>query len=267
MDYEAFAARAKSAFDDCSEMKRMLWNIQSVVGAVPDMVRKNERLDRERAELKAEIERLRSEIPGDYMKLPVDADGVPIEVGDVVYYFAEKANEPVVGYGPFRVIGFDAEGGAVKLRYEEGGTDHYGNYSEDFELAKLLTHCEPDSWEKLEEDALKGSCTYMITDKERRRIAQNLRNSRYRLKPVPSGKQVMSMTRAASELELAHEGNYLNQSGFERLADLIDRPTTSIDVNKHGRAYCINCGCDDWCLADGDAHYCPKCGAEVCDDD
>lgn len=65
----------------------------------------------------------------------------------------------------------------------------------------------------------------MITDKERRRVAQNLRNSRYRLKPVPSGKQVMSMTRAASELELAHEGNYLNQSGFERLADLIDRPT------------------------------------------
>ena len=50
MDYEAFAARAKSAFDYCSEMKRMLWNIQDVVGAVPGMVRKNERLEKEKAE-------------------------------------------------------------------------------------------------------------------------------------------------------------------------------------------------------------------------
>ena len=62
----------------------------------------------------------------------------------------------------------------------------------------------------------------MVSNEERRRVAQNLRNSRYLLKPVPSGKQIMSMTRAASELELAHEGNYLNQSGFERLAALID---------------------------------------------
>lgn len=85
---------------------------------------------------------------------PHDCDGVPIEVGDVVYYFDEKANEPVVGYGPFRVIGFYAEEGAVKLRYEEGGTDHYGNYSEEFEPAEILTHRKPDSWEQLEDDSL-----------------------------------------------------------------------------------------------------------------
>lgn len=41
MKYEEFEARAKSAFDDCSEMKRMLWNIQGVVGAVPGMVPKH----------------------------------------------------------------------------------------------------------------------------------------------------------------------------------------------------------------------------------
>lgn len=154
MKYEEFEARAKSAFDDCSEMKRMLWNMQGVAAAVQAMVRKNERLDRERAELKAEIERLKSEVPDDCMRLPLDADGVPIEVGDEVYFFDEKANEPVVGYGPFRVIGFDAEEGAVKLRYEEGGTDHYGNYSEEFEPAETLTHRKPDSWEQLEDDSL-----------------------------------------------------------------------------------------------------------------
>lgn len=70
---------------------------------------------------------------------------------------------------------------------------------------------------------------HVVSNEERRRVAQNLRSSRYRLKPVPSGKQFMSMIRAASELELAHEMNYLTQSGFERLADLIE--PQSIDGN------------------------------------
>lgn len=56
------------------------------------------------------------------------------------------------------------------------------------------------------------------------------------------------------------------QSWWHRLADLIDRPTTHIDVNEHGRACCANCGCDDWCLADR-PRYCPNCGAEVVRDD
>ena len=49
------------------------------------------------------------------------------------------------------------------------------------------------------------------------------------------------------------------------LADLID-PTCHVDVNEHGRAYCTNCGCDDWCLAEG-SPYCPNCGARVVGDD
>lgn len=122
----------------------------------------------------------------------------------------------------------------------------------------------------------------MVTDEERRRVAQNLRNSMYLLKPVPSGKQVMSMTRAASELELAHEGNYLNQSGFERLAALIGRPTCSMDVMATGELAdyecsehimrCLNCGAefgyvlydeDGYVSMDDKPNYCPHCGAEV----
>lgn len=160
MKYEEFEARAKSAFDDCSEMKRMLWNMQGVVGAVQAMVRKNERLEKEKAELKAEIERLKSEVPGDCMKLPVDADGVPIEVGEVVYYFDKESGEPKAGFGPFRVIDYGPHAQAVLLRYEKGGVDGYGNYSESFESCELLTHRKPDSWEKLEEDSLKDPCTY-----------------------------------------------------------------------------------------------------------
>lgn len=160
MKYEEFEARAKSAFDDCNEMKRMLWNMQTVVAAVPDMVRKNERLEKEKAELKAEIERLKSEVPGDCMKLPVDADGVPIEVGEVVYYFDKESGEPKAGFGPFRVIDYGPHAQAVLLRYEKGGVDSYGNYSESFESCELLTHRKPDSWEKLEEDAKKMVCDY-----------------------------------------------------------------------------------------------------------
>lgn len=110
-----------------------------------------------------------------------------------------------------------------------------------------------------------------ISDEERRRVAQNLRNSRYLLKPVPSGKQIMSMTRAASELELAHEGNYLNQSGFERLADLIDRPTCSNTVKDSELCgfefQCSHCELawhfDVGGLEDNEFNYCPKCGREI----
>lgn len=160
MKYEKFEARAKSAFDDCREMKRMLWNMQGVVGAVQAMVRKNERLEKEKAELKAEIERLKSEVPGDCMSLPLDADGVPIEVGEVVYYCDKESGEPKAGFEPFRVIDYDPHAQAVLLRYEKGGVDGYGNYSESFESCELLTHRKPDSWEKLEEDAKMGACVY-----------------------------------------------------------------------------------------------------------
>ena len=72
-----------------------------------------------------------------------------------------------------------------------------------------------------------------------------------------------------NSLESAIECNvgqrFESQSWWHRLADLIDRPTTHIDVNEHGRACCANCGCNDWCLADG-SRYCPNCGAEVVHD-
>lgn len=148
MKYEEFEARAKSAFDDCSEMKRMLWNMQGVVGAVQAMVRKNERLEKEKAELKAEIERLKSEVPGDCMSLPLDADGVPIRIGDESEVDGDAMT--VLGYrfhnDMLLIIAKDKESGLV--------------FTPD---PSRVRHCKPeppDSWEKLEEDALKGSCTY-----------------------------------------------------------------------------------------------------------
>lgn len=159
MDYEAFAARAKSAFDDCSEMKRMLWNMQGVVGAVPDMVRKNERLDRENAELKQDNAALKAELddwkgnaegfePDAYMRLPVDADGVPIRIGDTVWYVGGdleiEKSEPQKVEGLVSV--FAADGTYIMTR----------DYTDKAVRPNMLTHNPPeppDSWEKLEEDA------------------------------------------------------------------------------------------------------------------
>lgn len=100
-----------------------------------------------------------------------------------------------------------------------------------------------------------------ISDQEQREIAAKLRGLDEHIDGVPPmcSPQVHNAMALSAIRAVVGKGDI-----FHLLADLIDRPTTSIDVNKHGRAYCTNCGCDDWCLAsDGNARYCPNCGAEV----
>lgn len=99
----------------------------------------------------------------------------------------------------------------------------------------------------------------MISDEERREVARKLRNLDEGIDGVPSmcTKQEHNAMALRAIRAVVGKGDI-----FHLLADLIDRPTTHIEVNEHGRAYCPNCGCDDWCLADG-SHYCPNCGADV----
>lgn len=170
MRYEEFEARAKSAFDGCSEMRRMLWNMQTVAAAVPDMVRKNERLDRERAELRQENAELKVKLddwkgnaegsqPDAYMKLLLDADGEPIHIGDVLY---SSGNE-------CRVV-------SVTVKADEAYVGVYtdeGVFLPSVEprlLSRKSTEHRapepPDSWEKLSEDAMKGSCIYFGKTKD-----------------------------------------------------------------------------------------------------
>lgn len=78
---------------------------------------------------------------------PHDCDGVPIEVGDVLYR-TDPDGEPIGD--PLEVEGyidgtFFAKGHAMPMS------------------ARTYTHREPaDSWEKLEEDALKYQCAYFF---------------------------------------------------------------------------------------------------------
>lgn len=59
------------------------------------------------------------------------------------------------------------------------------------------------------------------------------------------------------------DGAWYEARGVWNLAMLIDRPITNIIVNEHGRTMCISCGCDDWCIANRTARYCPRCGKEI----
>lgn len=166
MNYEEFEARANSAFADCSEMKRMLWNMQTVVGAVPGMVRKNERMDRERAELKQENASLKRELddwkgnaegfePDAYMRLPLDADGVPIRIGDTVWYVGSDLE--IIDSEPQEVVGL------VSTLIADGTYIMTRDYPDKAIRPIMLTHKQPeppDSWEKLEEDAFKTACDY-----------------------------------------------------------------------------------------------------------
>lgn len=105
--------------------------------------------------IESENAKLRHEIFDKHMELPLDADGVPIRIGDTVWYVGGdleiEKSEPQKVEGLVSV--FAADGIYVMTR----------DYPDKATRPKMLTHKQPeppDSWEKLKEDAMKGSCTY-----------------------------------------------------------------------------------------------------------
>lgn len=87
--------------------------------------------------------------PGERVKRPVpkvlDADGVEIKVGDTVWHRS--------GFGHGVVTSTDADSLMGTVRYVNGNMEFV-------DVARYLTHTRPDSWERLEEDALMGVCEY-----------------------------------------------------------------------------------------------------------
>ena len=113
----------------------------------------NERLKKENAELKAELADWKGNAegfqPDAYMKLPLDADGEPIRIGDGLY---SSGNECRVV-----IITVKADEACVGVHTDEGTFLPSVN-------PKYLSRKKPepaDSWEKLEEDMMRGtSCRY-----------------------------------------------------------------------------------------------------------
>lgn len=105
-----------------------------------------------------------------------------------------------------------------------------------------------------------------ISDDERRKVASRLREEADNWKRSTIGERINLASSPAIWRDMMHrvgmDGVQQASDMYKRLADLIDRQTTIIEANKHGRACCANCGCDDWCLADG-SNFCPNCGRQV----
>ncbi len=83
----------------------------------------------------------------------LDADGVEIKVGDTVWFRslptgALMRKATVTGFGEHSL-----DGPLATLKDEAGRTWHID--------PKKVTHVQPDSWERLEEDAKKGNCEYL----------------------------------------------------------------------------------------------------------
>ena len=128
-------------------LKQAKAHMSEANGIMNGHISKLNALEDENAELRAKLE---AWIQSDdsYMKLPLDADGDPIRVGDVLY---SSGNE-------CRVV-------SITVKADEACV---GVYTDDGTFCpsvnpKYLSRKKPepaDSWEKLEEDARKTACNY-----------------------------------------------------------------------------------------------------------
>lgn len=127
----------------------------SISSELDAVLRDNQQMGRQIERLNEANDRLRerlnrSESHDGYMKLPVDADGEPIRIGDVLYL----PDSP----GPIVVSGYERSTCSDEvycIGHQDGRKSHF--------CPKLWTHKQPrpaDSWEKLEEDAAKEVCAY-----------------------------------------------------------------------------------------------------------
>lgn len=109
-----------------------------------------ELLKKENAELKAELADWKGNAegfqPDSYMKLPLDADGEPVCIGD-------KVN---VDGDAMTVLGYRLYNGTLLLIVKKG--DSNLTYTPKPSEIRHFKYARPDSWEKLEKDAMGRAC-------------------------------------------------------------------------------------------------------------
>lgn len=109
----------------------------------------------------------------------------------------------------------------------------------------------------------------MISDKQRREVARNLREDADNDKLREQVFVEEIIVGCVGETMHDEWGNVREIEILTRLADLIDRPTTTVTVasGDDDSDLCIKCNscCRGWHISkyDKSFSYCPKCGAEV----
>lgn len=123
---------------------------ERIAGRIDAEMVEYERLKKENAELKAELADWKGNAegfqPDAYMKLPVDADGVPVCIGD-------KVN---VDGDAMTVLGYRLYNGTLLLIVKKG--DSNLTYTPKPSEIRHFKYARPDSWEKLEKDAMGRAC-------------------------------------------------------------------------------------------------------------
>ena len=141
-------------------LKQAKAHMSEANGIMSDYISKLRELEEENAGLRAKLEAL-IQSDDSYMKLPLDADGVPIRLKDWVWYVGIDAE--IAKDDPRQVVGLVSDLGmngiyAVTRDYPDKAIS-----------PKMLTHRAPeppDSWAKLEEGVMKWSCSYFGIDQD-----------------------------------------------------------------------------------------------------
>ena len=141
----------KAGIEDLKQAKTLMSEANHIMS---DCISKINLLEEENAELRNELDDWKVSAegfqPDSYMKLPLDADGVPIRIGDTVYTrdAEEYTVRGIYALADEYSISVVQLGGTCFLPMEPEGLTH-------------RTTDSADSWEKLEEDMMKrSSCNY-----------------------------------------------------------------------------------------------------------
>lgn len=124
-------------------LKQAKAHMSKANGIMSDYISKFKSLEEENAQLKAELGALQIQPDASYMKLPLDADGEPIHIGDVVY------GNPGIAW---TVVGLRVSPLGWKVQM-----DNMPFLCEPDDLTHKKPE-PPDSWEKLEKDAMGRAC-------------------------------------------------------------------------------------------------------------
>lgn len=132
-------------------LKQAKAHMSEANGIMSDCISKLRELEEENAGLRAKLEAL-IQSDDSYMKLPLDADGVPIRIGDEMDIDGEIA--VVKGY-QVSYKGDELQFIAVTEGYRKTFT-LFGKNRKHFKHDTMPS----DSWEKLEKDAMQHACSY-----------------------------------------------------------------------------------------------------------
>lgn len=136
----------KAGIEDLKQAKTLM---SEANGIMSDHISKLKALEEENAALKGELGALQIQLDSSCMKLPLDADGVPIRIGDKMDVDGELMS----------MLGYRLYDGKLLLivKKSEGDATFYTPKPSDVRHFKYEPY---DSWEKLENDAKKTSCGY-----------------------------------------------------------------------------------------------------------